>query len=155
MTCAKYLLIGAIFSMITASPSYAEFSIPSHVYTVDQIEEAKDIAKATAKALTFVYTNKDTKCGLATSASLDAFKELQKETIIIYACSGNDQTRSQIHSLVRRAINSPQSGQYIPKTVIVDSKITKVIAIIPYTRDPNRRKQLFNEANNIISSQSY
>lgn len=155
MTCVKHLLIGAIFSMITASPSYAGFSIPSHVYTVDQLEEAKETANATAKALAFVYTNKDTKCGLATSASLDAFKELQKETIIIYACSGNDQTWSQIPSLVKRAINSPQSGKYIPKTVIVDSEITKVIAIIPYTRDPNGRKQLFNEANNIISSQSY
>ena len=141
--------------MITASPSYAGFSLPSNVYTVDQLEEAKDIAQATTKALTFVYTNKDTKCGLATSASLDAFKELQKETIIIYACSGDDQTWSQIPSLVRRAINSSQSGKYIPKTIIVDSKITKVIAIIPYTKDPNKRKQIFKEANNIVFRQSY
>ena len=155
MFVVKSLLFSIIVLMITASPSYAGFSLPSHVYTVDQIEEAKDIAQATAKALTFVYTNKDTKCGLATSASLDAFKVLQKETIIIYACSGDDQTWSQIPSLVRRAINSSQSGKYIPKTIIVDSKITKVIAIIPYTKDPNKRKQIFMEANNIISRQSY
>jgi len=83
---------------------------------------------------------------------LDAFEGLNKKTIIIYAYRPD---WSQIPPLVRQAISSPQSGQYIPKTVIVDSTITQVIAIVPYTRSPGDRKQLFEEANKIIDRQPH
>jgi hypothetical protein len=83
---------------------------------------------------------------------LDAFEGLKSNTIIIYVYRPD---WSKIPRLVRQAISSHQSGKYIPKTVIVDPKITQVIAIVPYTRDPNNRKQLFEEANKIIAKQSY
>jgi hypothetical protein len=84
---------------------------------------------------------------------LDVIQGLRDDSVIVYATSKRDADAwAKIPKIVRRAINSPQAGKYIPITVIVDSEIERLICIVPYSRDANNRKNLLREARDIISA---
>ena len=51
--------------------------------------------------------------------------------VIVYA---SPEGWAKIPPIVREAINSPEAGKFIPKTVVVDFGITEVVSIIPYKR---------------------
>lgn len=140
------LCIGLLFILTAA---HAGFTLPYYVYRIDELEQAQEEAKVNDSAIAIVYTDKNTNCGLATAASLDVIQGLRDDSIIVYA---NRDSWAKIPTIVKRAINSPQAGRYIPKTVIVDSEIERVICIIPYARDANNRKDLLGEARNLISA---
>ena len=147
MTNSRVLAALTFVFVLSVTPSFAEFSIPHYVYGIDGIDQAKRMAIMYGHPIAFVYTNKDTSCGLAASASIDAFKELRKVATIIYACSGKEQNDwIHIPKIVKQAINSPDSGRFIPKTIIVDSDLSKVILMIPYERSPEKRISLLKKA---------
>ena len=126
-----------ICSLFLAAVCNAGLALPGHVYQLEDIDEAIEEAKGWTQPIAFVYTDLDCGCSLAESASYDAFRELKSDMTIVYACSKNEW--SELPSIVRKALNTPESGQYIPITVIVDAQITKVLAIVPYIRDPAKR----------------
>ena len=138
------LLTFLVFSLAQAS-----FEIPGHVYKVSQLKAAQQKAKSNREPITFIYSNKNTDCGLATAASKDIFQGLKKYSVIVYV-ERNDWNK--LPAIVRSGINSPESGRYIPKTIIVDSGINKIICILPYAKT-KQRKELIKQALAIISKQ--
>jgi hypothetical protein len=149
--CITLILCTGLLFILSAT--YAEFTLPYYVYRIDELEQAQEEARVSDSVIAFVYTNENTNCGLATAASLDVIQGLRDDSVIVYATSKRDADAwAKIPKIVRRAINSPQAGKYIPITVIVDSEIERLICIVPYSRDANNRKNLLREARDIISA---
>ena len=74
----------------------------------------------------------------------DAFRELKDDMTLVHASSAQGWER--IPRVVRKALNSKEAGQYIPVTVVVNSSVTRVIAVIPYVRDPGERVSRLEKA---------
>jgi hypothetical protein len=147
----KFTRIALIFSLIAtfATPfAQASFDIPSHVYTVNDLSSAQQHAADSNKPITFVYSNKNTNCGLATAASKDLFSKLGACSVIVYA---EREDWKSLPAIVKDGINSPKSGEYIPKTIVVNSNLDQVVCIIPYAKT-KKRKQLIRQARDIIES---
>ena len=126
-----------VCSLFLATVCSAGLSLPGHVYQLEDIEEAIEEARGWSQPIAFVYTDLDCGCSLAESASYDAFRELKSDMTIVYACSKNEWP--ELPAIVRTALKTSESGQYIPITVIVDAQITEVLARGPYIRDPAKR----------------
>jgi hypothetical protein len=148
MTKTAKISLLSLLILTSASFASAKFSIPNHVYSVAQLANALSIAKNSNKPLTFIYSDKNTDCSLATAASQDIFKNMQNQSIIIYA-ERNDW--NSLPDIVKTGINAAESGNYIPKTVIVDSTLNRIICIIPYA-EAKKRRQLIKQAQKLISS---
>ncbi|MCD4820400.1 MAG: hypothetical protein K8S23_17105 [Candidatus Cloacimonetes bacterium] len=143
----NFLLI--LLTLLVFSFAQASFIIPNHVYEVSQLKAAQQKAKSNRKPITFIYSDKNTDCGLATEASKDVFQGLKKYSIIVYV-ELNDW--KNLPAIVRYGINSTESGKYIPKTIIVDSDFKKIICILPYVKNSQRTK-LIKQAQAIILRQ--
>ncbi len=125
------VLLGLLaFTFITSSAS-AAFIIPSYVYRIDQLQQAREEAQADNKQIVFLYSNKDTDCSLATRASINIMQRFKGSAVVVYICKDE---WAKIPRIVREAIKSMEAGKYIPKTVVVDQDIAEVISIIPYER---------------------
>ena len=131
------LLLVPLCSIFLANTCNAGLSLPGHVFQLEDIDEAQEEAKGWDQPIAFVYTDLDCGCSLAESASYDAFRELRSDMTIVYACSKNEW--SNLPAIVKKALKTSESGQFIPKTIIVDTEVTRVLAIIPYIRDPAKR----------------
>ena len=129
------LSIGLFFQV--TSEGVAGLPLPGYVYELVDIAEAQDEARQWGQLIAVVWTDLDCGCRLAESATYDTFRELHDDMTIVYACSESDW--KQLPSIVKQALRLTESGNYIPKTVIVDADMSKVIAIVPYIRDPEER----------------
>jgi hypothetical protein len=112
---------------------------------MDKLPEAQAEAKSRKVALTFVMSDPKTTCPLCAEASGDAMKTLKPKCVIVFVNSKVTEDWKQVPEIAQKALRSPESGQYIPKTVVLDAELTKVIDIIPYARD-NERGKLLKEA---------
>jgi len=130
-------------SLFSATVGNAALSLPGHVYQMEDIDEAIDEAKGWAQPIAFVYTDLDCGCSLAESATYDAFRVLRSDMTIVYACSKNEW--STLPAVVKKALKTAESGRYIPKTVIVSTDMTRVLAIVPYIRNPDERLLVLEE----------
>ncbi|MCK5233075.1 MAG: hypothetical protein KAR13_22570 [Desulfobulbaceae bacterium] len=142
----KIIRINVILLILTFSISsqvQAGFKVPNYVYTASQLNSAQNKAIKNNQPITFIYSDKNTDCGLATAASKDIFQGLKNYSVIVYAERGKDWNK--LPAIVKNGMNSPESGKYIPKTVIVNSSLNKIISIIPYAKK-NKRKQLIKRA---------
>lgn len=142
------ILLLVVGTLIT--PGFASFTMPRLVYRMGQLNEAKEMARDKDIPITFIYTDESTNCGLCTAASLDVVEELKDCTVIIYVNSEHDQDWDQTPNVVRRAINSPKAGKFIPIAVIVDPDIKKVYYIVPYVRDVDERKDNLRKVRSTI-----
>jgi hypothetical protein len=148
---SKILQINLIlFLLIFSSSSFvlASFSIPSYVYTVGQLDSARSVAEKTNKPITFVYSDKNTDCSLATAASIDLFQGLKNYSVVVYA---ERKDWNKLPYAVQSSINLPGSGEYIPTTVVVDSGCNNMICVIPYAKTEQRR-QLIKQAQQLLSN---
>lgn len=143
----KYRMNLAMFILLLASTALADFDLPKNVYRMDQLEAAKAEAVSKNKAITFVYTQKETTCPLCVNSSLGVMKGLASKSIVFYADTKTDWEK--FPTLVQEALRKPEMGKYIPKTVIVNAGITNVIAIVPYALGVEQKK-LLKEANRAI-----
>jgi hypothetical protein len=116
--------------------SVAGFSLPPEVYRIGSLKEAEARATSTNVPIVFVYSDENTRCGLARTATLDVMGELKGSALVVYV-SKNDS--AGIPQNVIKAMNSPAAGKFIPKTVAVNPKTGKVEMIIPYISDRNKR----------------
>ena len=142
---ASFVFVGTL-----AAPGVASFTIPGIVYRIDQLSEAKEVARDKGIPIVFIYSDESTDCGLATAASIDLFQGLKDYTVMVYVSSEDDHDWEKTPNLVRRAINSPQAGKYIPKAVIVDASVKRLYGIVPYVRDVNERKNNISRVRSII-----
>ncbi len=136
----RSLIFLGIFLIV--SSTFAAFTVPCYVYRIDQLKEAQASAKNNGMVLTFLYSNENTSCSLATAASTDVIQELKQRSVIIYVNSKNGNDWEKVPAIVRRALISSEAGRFIPKTVIVNAEMDKVIFIIPYAAQPERNKLL-------------
>jgi hypothetical protein len=143
--------LAALFLLAGICIARAGFELPSYVYPSSQLKEAKKKARSEGKPLTFLLTDQNTRCGLATSASLDIIRELSDHSVIVYVDSKGWQG---IPGVVRSAFRSSEAGRYIPKTVVTNAAGTKVIAIVPYVRSRGDRVDLLSEARRKIRRQA-
>jgi hypothetical protein len=141
----KYIVLPVILALLISGQALAGFDVPNHVYSVAQIKRAKVEALAKNRALTFVFTDPETTCGLCKSASLDAFRKLRDSTIVILVES---HAFGYVPHTVKAAMSSKRAGRYIPKTVVTDAEASRVLCVIPYSR--HGRSRLFKEANRLI-----
>jgi hypothetical protein len=125
---ALMVLLVLTFSALLAS---AGFDIPSHVYRIDQLQQAKEEAKVDNKQMVFLYSNENTDCPLASRTSISIMQRFKHSAVIVYICR---EVWAKVPRIVGEAINSREAGKFIPITVVVDSGITKVVSIIPYER---------------------
>lgn len=128
------LLLGGL----TAGPARAEFEMPKHAYRMDKLDQARAEASANDEPLAFIYTHEKTSCGLCRSASLNAADRLKGKTVVVYA--NCDQDNGALPPVVKEALGTPEAGKYVPKTVLVDAKLEKVLAVIPYALGDEQNK---------------
>ncbi len=127
--------------------SVAGFSLPPEVYRIGSLKDAQAKATSTNVPLVFVYSDENTSCGLARTATLDVMGELRGSALVIYV-SRNDSDR--IPQYVIKAMNSPAAGRFIPKTVAVNPKTGQVEMIIPYIGDRNKRIEEIRKIKTLI-----
>ncbi len=137
--------------LLVSTPVYAGFNLPREVYTFSRLKRAQAEARQKNKALTILYTKTSSTCPLNKKASLDAVHQLKSETIIVYADSKKG--RGKLPKIVAEALSSPKAGKYVPKVVVLDPDMTNVICIVPYARNENERKKLFQEAKKRIAEE--
>lgn len=124
----KAIAITAI-GVLSVSQALAGFEVEDSVFRIDKLQQAKEKAEAEGLPITFMYSNEHTNCGLCSSASANILDTLEHESVLVYVEHGD---LDKLPKIARKAINSPEAKKYIPKTVVLDPEIEKVIAILPY-----------------------
>jgi hypothetical protein len=128
----RYFVIGLLVlfaSFCLTSMGLGAFDVPTGVYRIDQMEQATKDAASHNKQIVFLYSDEKTTCPLCARASTAIMDKFKLNSVIVYFDKGGWQKVPQI---VREAINSPASGKYIPKTIVVNASMTEVVSIIPY-----------------------
>ena len=127
----RYNIVLMTLLILTFSVSLpsAAFDIPSYVYRIDQLQQAKDKAQADKKQIVFLFSDERTNCLPSSKASIGIMQKFKNNSVIVYFGKENWAKAPQI---VRDAINSPAAGSIIPIAVVVDTSIKKVVSIIPY-----------------------
>ncbi len=145
----RYSLFFLFLLWISLPPcADAEIKMGKNVYRMNQLDAAKEEAKSKNEAITFLFTDEHTKCGLCEAASMDVINGMKAKSAIVYVNANNE--APLLPALVQNALRKPEAGQYIPKTVVVDPDITKVIAIVPYDSE-QARKSSITKAKKLIS----
>jgi hypothetical protein len=127
----KYNIVLTTLLVLTFSISLSSvaFDIPKYVYRIDQLQMAKDKAKADKKQVVFLFSDERTNCPPSSKASIGIMQRFKNNSVIVYFGKENWAKAPQI---VREAINSPAAGIIIPIAVVVNTSIQKVVSIIPY-----------------------
>jgi hypothetical protein len=127
----KYNIVLMTLLVLTFSGSLssAAFDIPKYIFRMDQLQQAKDKAKADKKQVVFLFSDERTSCLPSSRASIGIMQRFKNNSVIVYFGKENWTKAPQI---VRDAINSPAAGSIIPIAVVVDTSIKKVVSIIPY-----------------------
>ncbi len=124
-------LIGFIIIVsITTLSGYGAFKLPNSVYRMNELEKAKLEAKTKGKPITIVYTDESSSCGLCAGASLKVADELKSKSVVIYVNAHTE--AAMLPAKVLGVLRSPEAGQFIPKTVVMDANLENVVAIVPY-----------------------
>lgn len=134
--------------LLTAHAVRAGFELPKKVQRMAQFEQVKSTAAASGKPIAIVLTDTETTCPLCRTASLAVMDALDRKTLIVYA-NARDDWRA-LPQLVRDAFEKPEAGEYIPKTVVVDAGLTRVIATVPYGK-PDALDKSLDKAKKAIS----
>lgn len=132
-------MIGAFFLAFCFCPALAASGLPDHAFRSSQLSRAVEQARRQDKALAFLLTDEHTSCQLCRDASQDAVSTLSHHAVLVFV------DRESVNGLpgrVRRALSSAQAGQLMPKVVVTDIRMRRIIAIVPFARQPRRRQLL-------------
>jgi len=144
------LLVLSLSLLLYCLPAKAGFRLPEFVFTMKQMDTVEALAASDSKAVSFVYTDKTTGCGLCRTASMDVFNTLGPKSIVVYV---DRKGFDRLPEVVMGAMKSAHAGRFIPKTVITDPRMEKIIAIIPYKRDREERIMRLKEACDLIDDE--
>lgn len=123
------------FYLSVSNLAFGAFQIPNDAYRMHELDNAIANAVDDKWALAFVLTDENTRCSLATKATVAVFEELADHSIIVYVAMHD--SFGDLPEVVVNGFNSNKSGLYLPKTVITNPKATKLIDIVPYKRNSN------------------
>jgi hypothetical protein len=133
-------ILVALLSLTAVVSASAGFKLKKDIYRVKELGAAKAEAQANKKAITFLYTDADTTCGVTAQASLDVIDNLDSKTVIIYVNSNNEY--GFLPKSVQDALSTLEAGTCIPITVVMDADIKRLIVIVPYASDAERKRRL-------------
>jgi len=142
-----------LFLMLTLFPAVhvlAGFNIPDDAYGMSELDNAVENAREDDWPLAFVLSDQNTTCGLATRATSATFQELNDDCIIVYIHLPNTNWED-LPKIVSKGFKTERSGKYIPKTVIVNAEMNRIIDVIPYRRSDQEHRKLLQEAVHKIS----
>ena len=109
------------------------FRLPGTVFRMDELDQAQLRAREKGKPIAFLYSDEQTTCGLCARASLRTIDELKMKCVLVYV----DARRNLVGypPAVVQALHAPEGGQTIPKTVVLDAALERVLVYVPYARD--------------------
>lgn len=137
-TAMPKVVLTALLALALNSPAVAGFEVEKSVYRMDRVEAAQSEAKSEGELITFMFSDENTTCSLCSGSSLAMMDSLGKKSVVIYVDAKKDWKK--LPRLVQTALSKPEAGKYIPKSVVVDADISKVIAIVPYARGSEQEK---------------
>ena len=126
--------------LLIAGNAPAEFTLPKKVYRIAELEKAQAEAESKGKPITIIYTDETTSCGLCAGASLNAADKLGSKTVVVYVSSREGS--QSLPDVVQQALRAPEAGRFIPKTVIMDAALTRLLATVPYAQSPEQDRLL-------------
>ncbi len=118
-------LITTLILSISVSPLFAEIRFPSNSFEASELAEAQAAAEKSNKPIAFVYTDKDTTCGLCQNATGSILRTFRTSAVVVYVKNYSD-----IPKNVSKLISS--QGKYIPKVALLDASLTKEYGLVTY-----------------------
>lgn len=129
----------------------AEFNVPKTVYRMGDMAAARAEARVQSKPVTFLYSDENSTCPLCCGVSTEVIKDLKQKSVMIYVDAAKGDWKD-LPRPVQQALNSPEAGTFIPKTVVMDAEAAQVIAVVPYTRDARALDKSLKEAKKKIEA---
>ncbi len=142
-TFTAFLLIVSM----AASAASGAFKLPSSVYRMNELEQAKAEALAKGKPIAFLFTDENTSCCLSTDASQRMASELKTKAVLVYYPGPG---AVKLPPAALSALSSPEAGMYIPRVAVMDAGMEKTIAIVPYG-SPSEMTKSLQDAKQAIS----
>lgn len=133
--------VGFTLVITLAALEATAFPLKKDVYRMDRLEAAVAEAKAEGKPLTFLYTDENTTCPKCEASSLALIDSLHKRTVMLFVAT-EAKDWSKVPKAVREGMRKPESGNFIPKAVVVDPGLTNLIAVIPYALGDEQDRRL-------------
>ncbi len=112
--------------------------LPRGTFDFTQIAEAKKKAAEEKKQIAYLYTEKDSTCGLCNAAAEEFIKAVRGKGIIVHL----ESSRSKEYWInLPKTLHAPLSkGEFIPRLVVTEADGQTVIASLDYVThkaDPN------------------
>jgi hypothetical protein len=146
MGCPERSIIAWLVILLAPLAARAGFELPTAVYRMDRLPRALAEARAKEKPLAFVQSDEGTTCPKCRAATLEAFQLLVDQCVVVYIGPGEG---AQLPALVTAGLRSPEAGRFIPRAVVVDPQLSRIIAVIPYAGLP-KRVEILAEAQTLI-----
>lgn len=129
----------------------AEFNVPKSVHRMGDMATAQAEARAQCKPVTFLYSDEKSTCPLCCGVSTEVINDLKQKSVMIYVDAAKGDWKD-LPRPVQQALNSPEAGKFIPKTVVMDAEAAHVIAVVPYTRDARALEKSLKDAKKKIEA---
>jgi hypothetical protein len=114
----------AVF-LLMAGSAFAEIKFPPQSFTIDELAEAQKAAGAKGRPIAFVYTNKNTTCGLCAGATEVIIGNLKASAILVYLENKGSAPQQVAAALEER-------GRFIPKVVVFDAGLSTNLGLVTY-----------------------
>lgn len=139
------ILRTSFFLLLFLMPSLvrADFKLPSNIYLITELEDAQKKASEDGKPIAFLYTNKDSTCGLCQRAGELILKELKSRTVMVYLEKPKECPANVWQALSRE-------GKYIPKVAVFNAGLTEEIGVVIYENIKREEKKAFKEIKKAI-----
>ena len=124
----------------------AQLEVPRGAFRIADLEKVQQEAALSNRAITFLFTNSGSACGLCIRASQDTMQHLINRTSLVFV-DQRDGDFGKLPRKVQQAMNSEAAGSFIPKTVIMDPALEQVIDVIPYIGMSTERDSRLRNAN--------
>jgi len=111
--------------LLTGVTAMAEIRFPSSSFTIQELAEAQKSAEAKGRPIAFVYTDKNTTCGLCSGATDLIIDNLKMSAVLVYLSNKADAPPQVAAALEER-------GKFIPKVVIFDAALQNNLGLVTY-----------------------
>jgi hypothetical protein len=124
----KFFPVFVLFTL--GSVALAELDLPRGSFDFAGVSEAKKAAIADKKAIAYLYTAKDSNCGLCNHTADEFLKAVRSKAVIVHLESTMSQDYwAKLPEAVQKLLSV---GKYIPKMVVTKDDGVTVIASINY-----------------------
>lgn len=133
MPLVKNTTVFILAAVLATTLAQAGFKVPMSVFRMDELARAQAAAQTKEMPIAFLYSDEHTGCGLCAKASVKIMDELKSRCVIVYV----DQRKNFVGypASILQALHAPEGGNTIPKTIVMDAGMEKVLLFIPYAKD--------------------